>query len=66
MSILRENPTGIKSHDLNHLLSNKIGFSFSRKDLNCNSELELIKKYIQPQFDIELIYGSVFPIDADE
>lgn len=46
MNLLREFPSGIKSHDFNRLISSKIGIQFSHKDLNCNSELEFIKKYI--------------------
>jgi len=60
MNLLREYPTGIKSNDINKLISDKVGFHFSHKDLNCNSELEFIKKYIQPKTDIELISGSIF------
>lgn len=56
MNLMKVYPQGIKSFELNRLISGKIGSSFSHKDLNCNSELEFIKKYIQPAFEIELLY----------
>ena len=46
MNLMKVYPQGIKSFELNRLISGKIGSSFSHKDLNCNSELEFIKKYI--------------------
>lgn len=48
MNLLREFPTGVRSTEINRLISDKVGFQFSHRDLNCNSELEFIKKYIQP------------------
>jgi len=55
LNLLREYPTGIKSTDLNRLISEKINCPFSHKDLNCNSELEFIKKYVQPDTEIEIL-----------
>ena len=55
MNLLREFPNGIKSTDMNKLISERVGFHFNHKDLNCNSELEFIDKFIKPELDIEII-----------
>ena len=60
MDLLRNHTNGIKSTEINKLMSEKLGFPFSHVDLNCNSELEFIKKFILPRTEIDILTSCAF------
>lgn len=54
-NLMRESPMGIKSDELSHALSQRLGYEFKIQNFACFSILEFLKKFVMPTMDIEII-----------
>ena len=57
-SLMREMPFGIESDKLPEIVTARLGQEFNVKDYGCHSLLEFLKKFVIPNYEIEIIYVS--------
>ena len=57
-NLMREYPVGIRSDELQCVLSKKLNQDFDFKNFGCHSLLEFLKKFIIPTMDIEILNNA--------
>ena len=62
-SLMREMPFGIESDKLPEIVTARLGQEFNVKDYGCHSLLEFLKKFVIPNYEIEIIYVSKQEVD---
>jgi hypothetical protein len=60
---MRETHFGIKSDKLPEIVTVRLGQEFNVKDYGCHFLLEFLKKFVTPNYEIEIIYVSKQEVD---